>query len=72
MATEPVLCVPAVDPHLDYQAWIRLQREVGKCLCGAVPGSDSYCPMEAWMLMYHRPDGKAAFKNRQTRQYMYL
>ena len=63
--------MPGEFPERDRAAWKRLQLRVGRCQCetrGEDPGYS--CPVDAWMLMHHEPDGTAAFKHRETRRYL--
>ncbi len=63
--------MPGEFPAWDEVAWCRLQAKLGKCECetrGEEPGYR--CPIGDYMLMHHDSQTVAAFKHRDTRQYL--
>lgn len=69
----PALFCAGRDKAMDDAAWERLQVKVGRCECEVRKGDKGYrCPISCWMLMHHNSPQVAAFKHRETREYMYV
>jgi len=55
-----------------HETWARLQDAINNNRLPAQDGGTKLTTIEDWMLMHHEEDGTAAFKHRDTRNYIYI